>query len=225
MSSSFRGPAPLHHTLLSQRRHTGITLQTLDPHRFDHGRILAQTPYPGFPIPNPDTCTVPELLDLVAPKGAELLIRGLRANVHVPPLQDVGWHPDSTQHDDLQHAPKITPEDKHLSWSAWTAAQILLRERVLGAGLWCLVADPDAPRDSEATRRVIMQGFKPFSAADRALSNLKAGHFHLLDREAAEGKVLVVRTCDGKILSIDTLTVAGRPRLPAADAAVKYHLT
>ncbi|KAI5923171.1 Formyltransferase [Camillea tinctor] len=90
-----RGPAPLHHAFLRRRSLTGVTLQTLHPTLFDHGVILAQTPAdPSHPaalrMPRKRVTTA-ELLKLVVAPAREMLVRGLRAGLHVPPLKDVGW--------------------------------------------------------------------------------------------------------------------------------------
>ncbi|KAI1130085.1 formyl transferase [Nemania abortiva] len=114
-----RGPAPLQHTLLTGRRFTGVSLQTLDEKAFDHGVVLAQTPsdpaQPGALLIPPACRTVAGLQALVTPPATEILIRGLRAALHVPPLQDQGWTPTAEQRAHLVHAPKITKGDRRLS--------------------------------------------------------------------------------------------------------------
>ncbi|KAJ0296441.1 hypothetical protein COL5a_009045 [Colletotrichum fioriniae] len=134
----FRGPAPLQHTLLKGRTYTGITLQTLDHKDFDHGDILAQTPVPGIPIP--ENCSTQQLLDIVTPPAAEMLVDGLRRGLHVPPHMNVGWtnFPEGFREDSCeapQHAPKITNHDRWFAWSEWTADDVVTRQRVLG-GVW-----------------------------------------------------------------------------------------
>ena len=147
---SFRGPAPLHHTLLADRSRTGVTLQTLDPAQFDHGVILAQTPSPGLEVP--EHCTVPNLLDIVTPKAAQILVDGIRDGLFVRPLEDVGWRKPETE-GSLIHAGKIRPEDRHIDWANWTWAEISKRNRVVGP-LWsnALVASGD-PTGAESFRQ------------------------------------------------------------------------
>ncbi|TDZ25715.1 Methionyl-tRNA formyltransferase [Colletotrichum orbiculare MAFF 240422] len=130
----FRGPAPLHHTLLQRRTHTGVTLQTLHPKSFDHGTVLAQTPLPGIPIP--ENCTTQDLHDIVTPLAAELLVDGLRRGVHVPPHKDVGWQPTDEELRNLSHAPKLTKDDRKLKWGKMSSDDVVLRQRVLGP-VWC----------------------------------------------------------------------------------------
>lgn len=106
---NLRGPAPLHHALLKCLKATGVSLQTLDPHEFDKGLLLAQS-RPDELIEIPPKCTVPQLLALVTPVGARMLVQGLRDGVHVPPLEE---HTGVTPRE-IYHAPKIGPQDRSL---------------------------------------------------------------------------------------------------------------
>ncbi|KAK7931648.1 formyl transferase [Apiospora marii] len=106
---NLRGPAPLHHAILKWVKVTGVSLQTLDPHEFDKGLLLAQSP-PDELIEIPPKCTVPQLLERVTPVGARMLVQGLRDGVHVPPLEEqTGVTPWK-----IYHAPKIGPKDRSL---------------------------------------------------------------------------------------------------------------
>ncbi|EOO00337.1 putative methionyl-trna formyltransferase protein [Phaeoacremonium minimum UCRPA7] len=146
----FRGPAPLQHTLLTGRTHTGVTLQTLDEHAFDHGTVLAQTPLPGVPVP--EECTLPQIHELLAPLGAELLVQALRDGAHVPPRVSVGWQPTAAQLAEVRHAPKITKLDSEVDWGCsswardagtWTASDLARRFRALGLNsLWTRAVSP-----------------------------------------------------------------------------------
>lgn len=135
MAISLRGPAPIHHTLLAGRTHTGVTLQTLHPKHFDQGVIMAQTPGKGVEVPflsTPDS-----LLHLLGPLGAQLLREGIETGLFVPPPDPIplnrSWQKPGLE--DIQHAPKITPEDRHIDWSTWPHDKILRHDRVLGR-LW-----------------------------------------------------------------------------------------
>ncbi len=219
-SDSFRGPAPLHHTLLAGRRRTGITLQTLHPQHFDHGTILAQTPYPGFEIPEPGNCTVRQLLGLVAPKGADMLVQGIRDRLYVPPLKEVGWFHGREDAQNLRRAPKVTSEDRHVDWNSWTAEDVLRRNRVIGP-LWNMATC----RESSAPEKRIIwdSGFK--ATAVTANPDLLPG-VPFADGQSKEHNLLV-GTCDGKILEIDNAKVEGekstRPWLAAGRAGMMSH--
>lgn len=125
-----RGPAPIQHALLKQRSHTGVTLQTMHPTKFDHGAILAQTPLPGVPVP--DDCTPDQLLNTLGPQGAEMLCKAIEDELFVPPIHDLGSGLDSRH---ISHAPKIMRADRHIDWATWTAKDVIVRDRVLGR-LW-----------------------------------------------------------------------------------------
>ncbi|KAK4549654.1 hypothetical protein LTR36_004955 [Oleoguttula mirabilis] len=123
----FRGPAPIQHTLLQRRTLSGVTLQTMHPTKFDHGMVLDQT-RTNLPLDS----RYQDLVELLAPLGAKLLAKGIYDGVFIPPLQECG---NSEREVIPSHAPKITPEDRHIDWRTWTAEDIILRDRVLGR-LW-----------------------------------------------------------------------------------------
>ncbi|KAB8230708.1 Methionyl-tRNA formyltransferase [Aspergillus alliaceus] len=225
----FRGPAPLHHTLLAGRTRTGVTLQTLDLKNFDHGIILQQTPPPGFEIQNPESCTVPDLLDIVAPKGAEILVDGIQKGLFVPPVEDAGWRlPEESE--SLIHAAKIKPEDRHINWANWTWLDISRRTRVLGP-LWskALVAnDASADLPSLQYRRVIfteIEEVKPMKGSEAyaivpGLPFVDGAH----PVEPRQGKGVYVFTQDGKLLRINQMKVEGEQNADALRAALKARM-
>jgi methionyl-tRNA formyltransferase len=131
---SFRGAAPLQHQLLAGETRTGVTLQTLDHGKFDHGIVLAQTEPPGIVIP--PRCSYIKLLQMVTPKAAEILVNGLRDGLYLPPFVDIGKH----HKDPLKVAPKITPEDRRIDWSNWDATTIIRQARALGKP-WTVLQD------------------------------------------------------------------------------------
>ncbi|KAI0134590.1 formyl transferase [Xylariales sp. AK1849] len=166
----FRGPAPLHHTLLTNRTFTGVTLQTLDYKAFDHGIPLAQTSLDhAFHIP--PGYTVQQLQDALTPLATKMLVNGLQDGVHVPPHLDVGWkaqrdrvgedtekqHPLVTEIDEHKHAPKITSLQRQLfpqvaspTTQKWNALETERRQRVIGP-LWF-----NAKRKDGKMKRVIV---------------------------------------------------------------------
>ncbi|KAF7543248.1 hypothetical protein G7Z17_g10893 [Cylindrodendrum hubeiense] len=126
-----RGPAPIHHAILRGHRCTGVSLQTLDDKAFDHGTVLAQTPYPGIPIPLGST--VQELTNQLAPIGAQMLVQGLRDGVYLSPRQPAGWKAKELDGEELVHAPKVSKADGQVDWAQWTTEDFARRTRVLGS--------------------------------------------------------------------------------------------
>lgn len=228
-AARFYGPAPLHHVLLAGRTHTGVTLQTLHQKHFDRGVILQQTPRPGFKIPDPDNCTVPELLELVSAKGAEILVDGIEKGVFVPPLEDVRPNP-AEKPKDVIHATKITTEDRHIDWKVQSAEMIKRSSRVIGP-LWNMTTVPCDPASDKSShdRRVILTqvtevspldgsektGFaaepgRPFLASPTEKGNKKG---------TKEG--IYAWTADKKQLRIDRMKVEGEPDADAVRATRK----
>jgi methionyl-tRNA formyltransferase len=130
------GPAPIEHAILKGRTHIGVSVQTLHPQRFDHGIILAQTPAPGLPIP--DDITAQELEAQLAQTGATMLVDVLMSHKHVPPLRDAGCY----YFGPLDHAPKITKQDRFVDFSKQTVHDIVTSQRALGDP-WCLLPNGD----------------------------------------------------------------------------------
>lgn len=123
----FRGPAPIQHTLLQHRTYSGVTLQTMHPAKFDHGMVLDQTRTDLAPNNQHQN-----LVELLGPIGAEMLAKDVDEGVFVPPLKEVD---DVARGLQASYAPKITPEDHHIDWETWSAADIITRDKVLGR-LW-----------------------------------------------------------------------------------------
>lgn len=226
---SFRGPAPLHHTLLAGRSTTGVTLQTLHHKSFDHGTIISQTPAPGFDVPYPDSCTVPELVDFVAPKGAQLLVEGIENSSFVPPLKDAGWRAAEGT-DDIIHAAKIKPEDRHLDWANWNSIDIQRRFRVIGP-LWNKALVPTTTDEFPTTftyKRVILteteeveplKGSESFSVVP-GLPFANAAY----PVSPKKSRALYVFTKDGKLLRINKMKVEGEQDAEGLRAAIKARM-
>ncbi|KAI9729809.1 MAG: Methionyl-tRNA formyltransferase [Cirrosporium novae-zelandiae] len=238
MLPDFRGPAPLHNALLAGAKKTGVTLQTLHPERFDQGTILAQTPWPGFDIPNPHTCTVKQLLDYVSPKGAELLIHGLRERLFLPPVRDMGWYTQSSSQSQnpsdgvtIRTAPKITKEDSHIDWTLWSAKEILRRNLVLGP-LWSFAPlRENLPSHTAASlkRRII---FEDISVVEREDEGLGLGNLDVpvgvpyvfVDTRDGGSQAVLVNTVDRRLVVVERIKVEGERATGARGASLKARL-
>ena len=215
MLPEFRGSSPLHHTLLHGLSKTGISVQTLDPKRFDHGLVLAQTPKPGFDIPNPGEITIPELTSLAAPKGAEMLVQVIKDRCYVPPMKGVNSAEDVQDHTLLRIAPKLTTEDRHIDWEAWSAEDILRKHRVIGP-LWNHVKLESSPKE----RRVIWSGgFTKVQSGSPTPQEMQRSED---SRNTPTG--VIVRTRDGCELLIDQAKLDGEPAKPILKAFERARL-
>ncbi|KAF2967623.1 hypothetical protein GQX73_g5942 [Xylaria multiplex] len=167
-----RGPAPLHHTLLSGRTLTGVSLQTLDDAAFDHGVVLAQTPSDpasAAAVQIPPTCTTVRALEaLITPIASEMLVQGLRSGLHVPPYTSVATPPSDESA--LSHAPKITKESQQLTPKLLLAAAqepripstrgLLARRQDAIGPLWFFTRDRQGRQ-----KRVIIEGIEEMADA------------------------------------------------------------
>ena len=230
---SLYGAAPLAHALLHDDSHTGITVQTLHPTKMDNGKILAQTPYPGVPIPSRGTMTIPELGSFTAPLGAQMLTQVLRDGLFVPPVHDLAQQAQNAiRYRDAvpRHARKLDIEDRHIGWKTWDSAQIMRRARLLGR-LWSNFAVP-ASEDAKDGIASMLKVLWPdeFEVLDHDTSHpdnnglvqqhMPPGHAYL----SSDRKALLVNTVDNKTFKVHELTVAGSKRTPVASVDAKYGL-
>lgn len=105
---------------------------------------------------------MPSLRDMLAPLGADMLVEGLRAGVHVPPRRDVGWVPSDEERRAITHAPKITKRDSEVRWDGWSPEIAARRARVLGDALWSRAVARDG-----RTKRVILHGVEEVPLSER----------------------------------------------------------
>ncbi|KAK7903189.1 Methionyl-tRNA formyltransferase [Exophiala xenobiotica] len=123
------GAAPIQWTIIHGRQTTGVTVQTLHPYKFDQGVILDQTPPPGLPIPDPDHITTNDLITLLAPIGADMLVSAIRNKLYIPPYKGVPARANGTE---IATAPKITPEMRIINFAKHSEPEILRRNRAIG---------------------------------------------------------------------------------------------
>ena len=132
-----RGPAPIEHAILKRREYTGVSIQTLHPQHFDCGTILAQTP-PGRRIPPGTYCR--DLKTELAESGAAMLVEVLKSRKFLPPLVDVGWYANTNN--PVDHAPKITTQDRFIDFKQSTLDDVLAVRYALG-NPWCILPNGD----------------------------------------------------------------------------------
>jgi len=100
----YRGAAPITHTLVSGETQTGVTIMKIDE-GMDTGDIVSQDT-----VPVGGTTTRGELEDLLARKGAELLIQTL------PPYGKGEIRPQLQDHKKATYAPRIAKQDAQIDW-------------------------------------------------------------------------------------------------------------
>ncbi|XP_061669650.1 methionyl-tRNA formyltransferase, mitochondrial isoform X2 [Syngnathoides biaculeatus] len=118
----WRGPAPIFHTILNGDAVTGVTIMQIRPHRFDAGPILNQTLHRV-----PESSTADELADVLAAKGARLLLDTLRTL----PQKMAEKREQSRAGATL--APKMRASASRLLWDEQTCEQIERLYRAIGS--------------------------------------------------------------------------------------------
>ncbi|PVI07926.1 Formyltransferase [Periconia macrospinosa] len=194
-----RGPAPLHHTILRRRPFAGITVQTLHPHKFDGGTILAQSPQPGLEYDRDST--LQNLIEYLGPVGGDMLVDVLKSRAFIPPLEDVGWYADSGG--PIDHAGKVDKKRCFVDFSQATLSDILSIEKIRGVP-WTVLPNG---------HRLVMNKCR---AADVVVdANVEAGIWcpdfdHPEHNEAiASHRQLLAKTACGGVLLIEQSTCEG----------------
>lgn len=220
MLPEFRGPAPLHHTLLTGQETTGVTLQTLHPTRFDEGKIISQTPHPGI---KHGAKTVDELRNVLAPIGAQMLVQAIEDRSFFPPVEYRELHKTVHGVPEYKYASKITPKDRHIDWATWTANDILNRQRIIGP-LWNIseaLIKNSSGESREAKRLIWDQGFRLLK--DECHLFPAIGHPIIVGLHGSTQN-LYVRTCDGQILVANEVKVEGQTTAEVVHAAKRTGL-
>lgn len=143
-----RGPSPVNYAIFNGYKQTGVTLQTLSPKDFDHGKILLQAP---VSIPDPEIITHGVLRDILVPISARLLVRGLREKVYLPQATEA--EPILPHNKVLVLAPKIKPENRRLL-SKMTAEEIVRMERAFDR-VWV-----GTKFSEDGWKRVVLEGLE-----------------------------------------------------------------
>ena len=223
----YRGAAPIHHTLLDACARTGVTLQTLHPSRMDHGQILAQTPAPGIPVAPADEDCVARLTATLASLGASMLVEGLEKRLFVPPVEDLAPTLEPRDPTTLKHAHKIAPEDRHIDWTTWSAAQILRYGRVIGP-LWSYVEEASSHTKHRCIWPTGFKSVEAFVREDCEAGDCVPPRLDGLVCRPGIGYVsprrdyVMLGTADAKFLVARTATLAGLKKgVPIGDAFVK----
>lgn len=173
---------------------------------FDQGTILAQTPLPGVWVPA--DCRPPELLDMLGPLGAKMLCKGIEDGLFVPPVRDVREGAPQLSEQQLLHAPKIKPEDRHIDWQSWSADEILLRWRALGR-LWDTQTYANCANNGSTSKRVTFSGPWTKQMAGAESQDIEPGQpvFAGVDKSK-----LGLSTVDGVIVVPASATIEGEQK-------------
>ncbi|KEF53315.1 uncharacterized protein A1O9_10763 [Exophiala aquamarina CBS 119918] len=139
MLPNLRGAAPIRWAIMNGLTHTGVSVQTLHPTKFDGGIVLAQTPYPGLQIPDKDNISPNDLTKILAPMGSELLIDVIRNKLYVPPYEAV---PSTLDESGIMPAPKFTRMTQAIDFQTMSRDAILRRNRATGRSNLLVGAKP-----------------------------------------------------------------------------------
>ncbi|EME44583.1 hypothetical protein DOTSEDRAFT_172863 [Dothistroma septosporum NZE10] len=199
-----RGAAPIQQALLQNRSHTGVSLQTMHPTKFDHGVIVDQTPAPGVLIS--ENANADQLLQELTPLGAKMLRKAIEEGSFVSPQPLAQTSNLSGEH---TLASKITPEDRHINWETWSSDRIIRYDRVIGR-LWDTTTYQRCylPHKNPSIKRVTFDG--PWRRASRIEGpELAPGEPALCVSADGSTKRFAICTADGQMVVPKTATIEG----------------
>ena len=157
---------------------------------------------------------MPELLEQVAPAGADMLLKCIKHRLYLVdndiPEEERDIKETAAA---ARAAPKITPNDRLINWETWTAEEIMRRHRVIGP-LWSS-AKFNEERKSE--RRIIWStGFDETS--NTPIVDVPVGQPVVIGTESS-GQTIYVRTCDNRMLAIREIKIEGGEQAKPIEAA------
>ncbi|CCE63546.1 hypothetical protein TPHA_0F00590 [Tetrapisispora phaffii CBS 4417] len=134
----YKGASPIQYALLNRDTETGVTIQTLHPNKFDHGRIIAQTRplstsdllakgvVSEFPEKTPIYTAI--LMDQLGLVGGELLKKVISEQLYTDQNKSI----ESGQVFEASYASRITSAMKQISWNTDEAIDLVVRLNTLG---------------------------------------------------------------------------------------------
>ena len=211
--------------MLRGETHTGVTLQTLHPTKFDAGVVLDQTPEPGVLIPDHASYTYAHLQNMSADMAAEMLVNAIRERSFVPPYQDARKVSGKSATRAASFAPKIEPRTRCLDFQIMSSSQIMRMNRAI-APLWT-----EARLAGDSSTGSIIFGSNMHLAVEadsagqdaRIISSIEPGLPYMSSDEEHGFKInsapLLINTVDGQTLIVSMLKMPGTPFRPAAALA------
>lgn len=206
---------------------TGVTLQTLDPERFDHGMILLQKPFKIATPANEESSWYALVLKQASIEGGRLLVNGLRDAVFLPDHKFSQIQTLENEAPPLRHAPKITDADRELKLDEANVSEMIRQERVLGK-VWVR-----ARLYTGETRRLVLSGLSSIedSKAKSMIASIvsksgqsnnkflgifpaRASAYTVLTVSAQDDTRLIIATANS-FLAVEHITVEGDKKKPA----------
>lgn len=194
----YRGAAPLQRAIMDLRPQTGVTVQTLHPTKFDHGRILWQRV-----VDLPKTTVLPELRDQLAELGAQGLAEVIKNEKYLGGISiELEW--------EASNAPLIDRSEYRVDFGR-PAAQLDAAGRALGK-LWFEQSMTTVKKRKlvKKVARIILAEFVAVNLADSE----PVGTIKMIG--AGEQAVLALKVSDGYI-GARNVTVSGFSRATALE--------
>lgn len=165
----YSGSSPIQYALLNDDKTTGVTVQTLHPTKFDHGKIIAQS----YEMEIKDGDNFDSLSDKLAQEGGDLLLevinKGLFLNTSLP------------NNNERSIAPKIDKSRSQALWHDYSARQVKRLYDALGPIYTFLnTRTKKKGRFVEEKKRVILSSVTELSDQQDKLQLLYPGDFAVI---------------------------------------------
>lgn len=200
----YRGAAPVQWAILNLDEKTGVTIMRMDP-GMDTGDILTQVE-----VPISNTVHTPELMNMLAEAGGELLISTL------PGIIDGSIASIPQNQDEATMSPPITKDQGKINW-ANSAAQICAQVRALSQ--W-----PGASTIWKGGRMKIYDAKVPENASE-LVAHYESEHGTPVPGTVICGKkgILAVMCKDGPLQLLEVQPASGK-RMSAIDCAHNFEV-
>lgn len=176
----YSGSSPIQYALMEDATHTGVTVQTLHPTKFDHGSIIVQSE--RIDIADSDNFAL--LLSRLANVGAALLEEVIVSGKYIEPIPVESGYSYSL-------ASKITPKRSEVNWNNFSSRQIRRLHDALGPlHTYKMVDIVKKKKHVHELYKVILDEIKEI---DTPAGLTNAGQFILANSK------LVVKTTDGAV--------------------------
>lgn len=176
----YSGSSPIQYALMDDCMHTGVTVQTLHPTKFDHGDIISQS----LSVDILDTDNFASLQEKLALVGADLLSDVITGGKYANP-------PHFNSPETYSLAPKLAPAMSEVKWSSMTSRQIRRLNDALGPlHSYKYVDILKKKKPLQGYFKVILDGIREVKTCDGLGSTSIPGEFVL------DGEKLIVKTSD-----------------------------
>lgn len=191
MLPKYRGAAPIQHCLMNGDKETGVTVQRVDPRKFDAGAILSQET--AAVEPHDTFLTLSERLAEQGAGQLQQVLEQMQANSLLEREQT---------NEGVTFAPKIKPQNRVISFGDMTASEIYNKWRGL-------VAHGGIAAEYQGKSLKLHE----LTANPEVPTNTQPGEFF------SQGGLLFAACKNGSVVQLESVQLEGKKRVSGTDFA------